>query len=255
MAVKRRWRAADGNGLCLGLLVASLVLQVSPVCCIKVSAPEEIQAVRGDTVTLSCSFSSTSRPTSLLSVDWNFRPQSGGLAHTFFHFSMVAYPPDDGYFKGRVKWLGSPSAGDASIQLLNASLSDNGTYSCIVRNPPHDVHGLPSQTVLTVTPKKLSLRFSDVALLLLLILVPSGLTALMLLAQMLCPCCSPAQKSYSLSHHSAIEVTDGDDYGYKHPPAKQKTLTCYELYCLEPEEEYYLQDAKHHMEPLAESQC
>lgn len=49
-------------------------------------------------------------------------------------------------------WAGSPSRGEASIQLLNTSLTDNGTYTCAVRNPP-DVHGHPAQTVLTVTPQ------------------------------------------------------------------------------------------------------
>uniref|UniRef100_W5KJS7 Myelin protein zero like 3 n=1 Tax=Astyanax mexicanus TaxID=7994 RepID=W5KJS7_ASTMX len=255
MGLTRRWRAAEGAGVCVELLVVCVVLNLSPVCCIKVSAPEEIHAVRGETVILSCSFSSTTRVTSLLSIDWNFRPQSGGLAHTFFHFSSVAYHPEDGYFKGRVKWAGSLSAGDASIQLLNASLSDNGTYSCSVRNPPYDVHGQPSQTLLTVTPKKLSLRLSDVALLLVFILVPSGLTALVLMSRILCPCCSPVQKSYNLTHHSPIEVTDGEDYGYKQPPAKQRTFTCYELYCLDHEDDYYFQHHKHHVEPVAESQC
>ena len=71
----------------------------------------------------------------------------------FFHFSSLVFPPRDGQFNGRVKWLGSPARGEASIQLLNASLSDNGTYTCSVRNPP-DVHGFPtSQTVLTVSPE------------------------------------------------------------------------------------------------------
>lgn len=70
----------------------------------------------------------------------------------FFHFSSIAYPPVDGQFKDRIKWVGSPSQRDASIQLFNASLNDNGTYTCAVYNPP-DVHGLPSKTILTVTPK------------------------------------------------------------------------------------------------------
>ncbi|KAI4900621.1 hypothetical protein NFI96_013919 [Prochilodus magdalenae] len=238
-------------------------MHLHPVCCIKMSTPEEIKAVRGETVTLSCSFTSNTRATNLLSVDWSFRPQSGGPTqnlehphtvpadgavgmevelhqffwtcdnrpfisvlttvppHTdslgvstktkaglFFHFFSKAYPPQDGHFKGRVKWLGGPSRGDASIQLLNASLNDNGTYACAVRNPP-DVHGQASQTILTVTPKKVGVRFSDVAVLLLLVIVPSGLIAVLLLVRMLCPCCSPVEKSSSLGHHSPIEVTDG----------------------------------------------
>lgn len=69
-----------------------------------------------------------------------------------FHFYLVAYPLQEGHLKGRVQWYGNPARGDASIQLLNASLSDNGTYSCAVRNPP-DFQGSPSNTILTVSLK------------------------------------------------------------------------------------------------------
>lgn len=76
----------------------------------------------------------------------------------FFHFSSRAFPPLDGQFTGRIQWQGSPARGDASISLINATLNDNGTYICSVRNPP-DVHGSPtSHTVLTVTPKGKSAR-------------------------------------------------------------------------------------------------
>lgn len=74
------------------------------------------------------------------------------LRSQIFHFSSVAYPIDEGHFKGRMQWYGDPARSDASIRLLNASLGDNGTYSCAVRNPP-DIQGLPSNTVLTVSPK------------------------------------------------------------------------------------------------------
>ncbi|KAL7825367.1 hypothetical protein AOLI_G00325740 [Acnodon oligacanthus] len=168
-----------------------LALHLIPVCCIEVSAPEEIKAVRGETVTLSCSFTSTSRTTELLSVNWSFRPQSGGLAHN---------------------------------------------------------------TILTVTPKKVGVRFSDVAVLLVLVIVPSGLIALALLVQILCPCCSPVKKSAGLGHHSPIEVTDGEDRVSKQP--KQKTPTCCELYLLDSDdEEYHHHHEKQHMEAIAESQC
>lgn len=71
----------------------------------------------------------------------------------FFHFSSRAFLPPDGQFVGRIQWKGVPARGEASISLINATLKDNGTYTCSVRNPP-DVHGSPtSHTVLTVTPK------------------------------------------------------------------------------------------------------
>ncbi|KAJ0063830.1 hypothetical protein NL108_011072, partial [Boleophthalmus pectinirostris] len=70
-----------------------------------------------------------------------------------FHFASRAFPPMEGQFTGRIKWQGSPARGDASIALINATLQDNGTYTCTVRNPP-DVHGaVTSHSVLTVTLK------------------------------------------------------------------------------------------------------
>lgn len=75
------------------------------------------------------------------------------LSLQFFHFSSRAFPPLEGQFAGRIRWQGSPARGEASIALINATLQDNGTFTCSVRNPP-DVHGSPnSHTVLTVTPK------------------------------------------------------------------------------------------------------
>ncbi|KAK1786207.1 hypothetical protein P4O66_017913 [Electrophorus voltai] len=190
---------------------------------IKVSALQDVSAVNGQVITLSCSFSSTSQTTSLISVDWSFRPQSGGPAQSIFHFMSVEYPPEDKQFKGRVRWMGRLESGDASIQLLNASLSDNGTYTCAVRNPP-DVHGLPAQTLLTVTPKRTGMHFSDVAVLLFFVLLPSGLIGFVLLARILCPCCP--EKNSHLSQHSPIEVAHGEMHFQK----QRKPPVCYECY-------------------------
>ncbi|XP_056139876.1 myelin protein zero-like protein 3 [Lampris incognitus] len=209
--------------LCLIACFAS-----SPVSLISVSSPAELHASKGDSITLSCTFTSTNRPTSRMSVDWSYRPQSGGPPTTFFHFSSQAFPPTEGPFIGRIQWQGSPARGDASIVLLNASLSDNGTYICTVRNPP-DVHGSPtSHTVLTVTPKAASVQFSDVAVLLAFILLPSAIITLGLIARMLCPL---KQHSHSKSYRSPIEVTNGEEYDLKSMRDREKNVTCCEL-CL-----------------------
>ncbi|XP_052323368.1 myelin protein zero-like protein 3 isoform X2 [Oncorhynchus keta] len=198
------------------LLYLMVCFVLCPVLGITVSSPAEVHSVRGDAVTLTCTFTSTSRATSRMSVDWSYRPQSGGPPQAFFHFSSLVFPPRDGQFNGRVKWLGSPARGVASIQLLNTSLSDNGTYTCSVRNPP-DVHGFPtSQTVLTVTPEVLTVHFSDVAVLLAFILLPSTIITLALLGRM---CCPPRDKSQTQGYHSPIEVTPGGSKGRDNGPS------------------------------------
>ncbi|KAK2881762.1 hypothetical protein QQF64_008209 [Cirrhinus molitorella] len=244
----------DVNRSCFkGLLSCVYVgfVLLRSACCISVKAPAEISVIRGATVTLTCSFTSSSSITSLMSIDWTFRPESGGPAKLFFHFSSKAYLPEDDYFKGRVKWVGSPSRGEASVQLLNASLTDNGTYTCAVRNPP-DVHGSPAQTLLTVTPKRLSLTFTDVGVLLVFILVPSGVITLVLLGRILCPCWSVSEKSSSAAHHSPIEVVSRDENFYNQTQQKHRLCSCY-FKDTEYEDDYMHE--KSHEHTYTESQC
>lgn len=216
----------------VGCLAPSLVSSIT------VNSPAEIHASKGDTVTLSCTFTSTSRPTSKMTVDWSYRPQSGGTPHTFFHFSSQSFPPRTGQFAGRIRWSGIPARGEASISLINATLSDNGTYTCSVRNPP-DVHGATtSHTVLTVTPKAASIRFSDIAVLLAFILLPSAIITLVLIGRILCP---KKQRSQSKSYRSPIEVTEGEEYSINPQEAGESRITCCDL-CLmdsDGEDEYY----------------
>lgn len=230
-------------------------LAPSPVSSISVSSPPEVHASKGETVSLSCTFTSTSRPTSKMSVDWSYRPPSGGPPQTFFHFSSRAFPPLEGQFAGRIQWQGSPARGEASISLINATLHDNGTFTCSVRNPP-DVHGSPnSHTVLTVTPKAPSIRFSDVAVLLAFILMPSTVITLILIGRMFCP---KKRQNQSKSYRSPIEVTEGEEYGVHSPGAKVKRATCCDLYFTDSddeEEHYDMKKLPPTDEGFAESQC
>ncbi|XP_062872830.1 myelin protein zero-like protein 3 [Trichomycterus rosablanca] len=252
MDLRKSGRNVVVNGLYFGLFI-TFVLHPTPASCISVTATAEVNAVRGETVTLSCSFTSTSRLTSKMSVDWSYRPPDGGPPHTFFHFFSVPYPPEVGQFKGRVKWSGNPARNDASIQLLNATLTDNGTYSCAVRNPP-DVHGPPADTILTISPKKAGLRFSDVAVLALFVLFPSALITLVLLMRICCPCCSPAFKTLHLDHHSPIEVADGGECGCKR--SEKHRSGCCELVFVDSDgEDYSSYYEKQQLYKEAESKC
>lgn len=190
-----------------------------------------------------------------MSVDWSYRPQSGGPPQTFFHFSSRAFPPIEGQFKGRIRWQGSPARGEASISLINATLKDNGTYTCSVRNPP-DVHGSPnSLTVLSVTPKAPGVRFSDVAVLLAFVLLPSGIITLILIGRMLCP---KKQRNQSKSYRSPIEVTEGEEYAIHPSGVKAKKTSCCDLYLMDSEDEEGYYDLKKRPpvdEDYAESRC
>ncbi|XP_049581116.1 myelin protein zero-like protein 3 [Syngnathus scovelli] len=230
----------------LVFLAPSLVFSIT------VSSPAELHASKGDTVTLSCTFTSTSRPTSKMTIDWSYRPQTGGPPQTFFHFSSRAFPPAEGQFSGRIQWQGSPAKGEASIALINSTLNDNGTYTCSVRNPP-DVHGSPnSHTVLTVTPKTPTIRFSDIGVLLFFILIPSAIIVLVLIGQMFCP---EREHSQSKGYRSAIEVADGEENDNDHVVNKFKAATCCDILMTDSESEHEYHHMKAATEGYAESKC
>ncbi|KAF0030737.1 hypothetical protein F2P81_017468 [Scophthalmus maximus] len=247
-------RRAPTGSVAVDALLLLLSLVPSLVSAILVSSPPNVHASKGDTVTLACTFTSTSRPTSKMTVDWSYRPQSGGPPQTFFHFSSRAFLPTDGQFAGRVRWEGAPARGEASISLTNATLDDNGTFSCSVRNPP-DVHGSPiSQTVLTVTPKAASVRFSDVTVLLVFILLPSTVVTLILIGRILFP---KKERGQSKANRSPIEVTEGEEFGVQPPGAKEKRAMCCDLYLTDSDDEEYYNPKKQPPadEGYAESQC
>ncbi|PIO24865.1 hypothetical protein AB205_0124700, partial [Aquarana catesbeiana] len=99
------------------------------------------------------------------------------------HYQAKAYPILEGPFKDRVIWEGDIGGGDASIRLNDLRLTDNGTLSCVVKNPP-DVHGKVPEMKLTVTLQSLSFKFNTVILLSALVFIPSILVSIILLVRM-----------------------------------------------------------------------
>ncbi|XP_070399915.1 myelin protein zero-like protein 3 [Nothobranchius furzeri] len=218
------------------VLVLVAFIASFPVLSIKVTTRAALHASKGDTVSLSCTFASTSTPTSKMTVDWSYKPQTGGPTHTFFHFSSQVFPPKDPQFAGRVRWQGRPAHGDVSISLINATLNDNGTYTCSVRNPP-DVHGSTnSHIVLTVTPKVRGIHFTDVAVLLAFVLLPSGVITLLLIGRILCP---RKERSQSKAYRSPIELIEREEYVVHPQAARAKGATCCDLYLMDSGDEYY----------------
>ncbi|KAF7229584.1 myelin protein zero-like protein 3, partial [Nothobranchius furzeri] len=196
-----------------------------------------LEAVNGTDVRLKCTFQSSAQINpSLVVVSWTFRPLAGGQEISFFHFSSQVFPPKDPQFAGRVRWQGRPAHGDVSISLINATLNDNGTYTCSVRNPP-DVHGSTnSHIVLTVTPKVRGIHFTDVAVLLAFVLLPSGVITLLLIGRILCP---RKERSQSKAYRSPIELIEREEYVVHPQAARAKGATCCDLYLMDSGDEYY----------------
>ncbi|XP_041090951.1 myelin protein zero-like protein 2b [Polyodon spathula] len=137
-------------GIRLKLCTFLCGIAVSDVCAVEVYTPVELQAVNGTDARLKCTFTSSAPISVQASVSWNFRPLSGGIEESVFYYQEQPYTPTSGKFKGRAVWSGDIRRGDASITIRDLKFSDNGTYSCHVKNPPEDVHGQAGELQLRV---------------------------------------------------------------------------------------------------------
>ncbi|XP_068023886.1 myelin protein zero-like protein 3 isoform X2 [Melanerpes formicivorus] len=152
--------AATGGGSPLPFLLLLprgflLLLGACSALALEISISPTVRAFVGEPALLKCSFRSSSPITESLLVDWTYRPLTGGQMETIFHYQAGPYPAPEGRFKGRISWLGDVARGDASIAIQNPGLSDNGTFSCSVKNPPDMYHSIP-QTALLVTQRGLT---------------------------------------------------------------------------------------------------
>ncbi|KAM4690943.1 myelin protein P0 [Rhinophrynus dorsalis] len=133
------------------LLFSALVL--SPTLAIEVYTDREVHGTVGSKVTLSCTFWSSEWISDDISVSWHYQPDNSRDTYSIFHYAKgQPYIDDSGVFKDRIEWVGYPKSKDGSIVLHNLEYTDNGTFTCDVKNPP-DVVGKSSYVHLLVYEK------------------------------------------------------------------------------------------------------
>ncbi|XP_041278189.1 myelin protein P0-like, partial [Onychostruthus taczanowskii] len=95
-------------------------------------------------------------PTAVPSVTPHPRPAVTAVSLSppqIFHYAKgQPYIDDVGTFKERMEWAGNPRRRDGSIVIHSLEPSDNGTFTCDVKNPP-DIVGKSSQVTLYVLEK------------------------------------------------------------------------------------------------------
>uniref|UniRef100_A0A8C8VP98 Myelin protein zero n=1 Tax=Pelusios castaneus TaxID=367368 RepID=A0A8C8VP98_9SAUR len=120
---------------------------------IHVYTHREVHGTVGSQVTLSCSFWSSEWISEDVSITWQFQSESSRDTISLFHFAKgQPYVDEEGTFKNRVEWVGDPHRKDASIIIRNLDYTDNGTFTCDVKNPP-DIVGKSSKVTLYVFEK------------------------------------------------------------------------------------------------------
>ncbi|XP_009570052.1 myelin protein zero-like protein 2 [Cuculus canorus] len=129
-----------------------------PAAAVEVYTSKEVDAVNGTNLRLKCTFSSSSPISQNLSVTWNFQPEDLSSHEPVFYYLKEPYKLSVGRFKERVTWDGNIDRYDASIVIWNLQPTDNGTFTCQVKNPP-DVTGIVGEVRLRVVQKA---RFSEI---------------------------------------------------------------------------------------------
>ncbi|KAG8434538.1 hypothetical protein GDO86_012786 [Hymenochirus boettgeri] len=116
---------------------------------------------------------------------------------------LTPYPPFKGQFLGRAVWDGNINRKDASILIRNIQPVDNGTYLCLVKNPP-DVHGEMGEILVKVVNKE---KISEIMVL---ALVIGGGTAVIILLVLLFVLYRywNMQKTHRSTPVSALECTE-----------------------------------------------
>ncbi|KAM4646518.1 myelin protein zero-like protein 3 [Amazona ochrocephala] len=190
---------------------ALLLLGVCSALSLEIKASASMRAYVGEQVTLKCSFKSSFPITESLTIDWTYRPFTGGQMETIFHYQSVPYPTTVGKFKDRISWVGNVANGDASIAIESPSMSDNGTFICSVKNPPDVYHNIP-QTMLVVRERGFSFQLTSAVLLSILVFLPSIIVVVLLLVRMGRKFAVQKEKKKPGCKKSSIEVSDESEH-------------------------------------------
>ncbi|XP_003796905.1 myelin protein zero-like protein 3 [Otolemur garnettii] len=203
--------AAGGRGCALCPLLGVLLFQsVHIVLSLEIHADAHVRGYVGEKIKLKCTFKSTSAVSDKLTIDWTYRPASSSRTESVFHYQSFQYPTTAGTFRDRISWVGNVYKGDASISISSPTIKDNGTFSCAVKNPPDVHHNIPV-TELTVTERGFGTMLSSVAILSILVFVPSAVVVVLLLVRMGQKAAGLRKRSKSGYKKSSIEVSDDTD--------------------------------------------
>ncbi|XP_059193556.1 V-set and immunoglobulin domain-containing protein 8b [Centropristis striata] len=122
----------------LFLLSIQLNTDVTEAMQVTSSGPQTIQKAQGGTVTLGCTYTPGPQDTGELDIEWsNVSPdmtQKDQLLLSYTGGQMHHY--NDPTVSKRLKFIGDPKQGDASVSLSDVRPSDTGTYQCKVKKAP-----------------------------------------------------------------------------------------------------------------------
>ncbi|KAI5622235.1 sodium channel subunit beta-2, partial [Silurus asotus] len=188
---------------------------VSSVSSMEVLVRQQIDALNGTMVKISCTFTSCYKlDLSKFAMNWTYQETKNDTEEMV---RRILFPPKfilpllrTDRFGDRVKFAGNLDKNDLSITISNVQLADEGIYNCYVRNPPDRVegHGRIQLSVVTELPPP---RDSTIA-----VAVGAsigGMLALVILSMVIIKCVRRHKKQELISDEQKMEEegkTDGD---------------------------------------------
>ncbi|XP_072546814.1 sodium channel subunit beta-2 isoform X2 [Salminus brasiliensis] len=191
--------------------VALLVIAASCVSSMDVLVAQQINALNGTMVRISCSFTSCYRlDHTKFAMNWTYQETLNDTEEMFMTFKNKITPLRTDRFGDRVKFAGNLDKNDLSITISDVQLTDEGIYNCYVRNPPDRIqgHGIIQLSVVTELPPP---RDSTIAVAI--GASVGGMLALVILSMVVVKCVRRHKKQELISDEQKMEEegkTDGE---------------------------------------------
>ncbi|MCJ8739740.1 hypothetical protein PDJAM_G00050640 [Pangasius djambal] len=204
-------RARDAQGAAALIASALLVFAASSVSSMEVLVAQQINALNGTTVKISCTFTSCYKlDISKFAMNWTFQQTKNDTEEMFMTFKNRLTTLRTERFGDRVKFAGNLDKNDLSITISDVQGTDQGIYNCYVRNPPDRVEGR-GRIQLSVVSELPPPRDSTIA-----VAVGAsigGMLALVILSMVIIKCIRRHKKQELISDEQKMEEegkTDGD---------------------------------------------
>ncbi|XP_041958317.1 V-set and immunoglobulin domain-containing protein 8b [Alosa sapidissima] len=137
------------GGWCLVLLAAMLLhAGVSHCMVVTSTGPQTIKKAQGESVSLGCTYSPSPSDTGALDIEWSIiSPDMTQKDKLILSYSGgQEYRLGDPALMKRLRFVGVPGNGDATIEITSLLVSDTATYQCKVKKTP----GVDSRKVTVV---------------------------------------------------------------------------------------------------------
>ncbi|XP_035240531.1 sodium channel subunit beta-2 isoform X2 [Anguilla anguilla] len=197
-----------------------ILMMGSPASCMDVLVTQQLNALNGTLVKLSCTFTSCYKvDPSKFAMNWTYQEAQNDTEELFMTYKHRMTTQKTERFGDRVLFAGNLDKNDVSVTISDIQLADNGIYNCYVRNPPdrQQGHGVIKLSVLTELPPP---RDSTIAVAI--GASVGGILALLILSMVVVKCIRRQQKQEPLSDEQKTDEegkTDGEggaEEGTKH---------------------------------------